>query len=285
MAFKGSRLDALHVIPLLFMLFVIFSIWSTHLWLHLLPMLQGVDVAVRSKGAVQTVISQTLTALLAVSFARAVFVDPGSVPADSHWRSDALEASLNEVKSTNGRARWCKHCKHYKPDRAHHCRVCKSCILRMDHHCPWIANCVGFRNYKYFFLVVVYATLTSLFVVVTMSDGLFRSIAENEMDTWKRFALVFALTLAATMSVMLVVFLTFHLWLLLHGMTTIEFCETQHKLGKRFVPYNRGTIGNIQQGLGANPFLWLCPFAPIDGDGLHYLKDVETPEVTGTYTD
>ena len=26
----------------------------------------------------------------------------------------------------------------------------------MDHHCPWINNCVGEKNFKYFFSYVVY---------------------------------------------------------------------------------------------------------------------------------
>ncbi|GMH37534.1 hypothetical protein BSKO_05407 [Bryopsis sp. KO-2023] len=40
-----------------------------------------------------------------------------------------------------------------------HCRYCNKCCEGFDHHCPWLNNCVGRKNYKFFFALLVSVTL------------------------------------------------------------------------------------------------------------------------------
>lgn len=65
--------------------------------------------------------------------------------------------------------RMCKKCNFVKPGRTHHCSVCKSCVMKMDHHCPWLANCVGYKNYRYFVCFLIWVTITTSYVALVCS--------------------------------------------------------------------------------------------------------------------
>lgn len=43
-----------------------------------------------------------------------------------------------------------------KPERSHHCSICKTCVIKYDHHCPWLNQCVGLHNERYFLLFLLY---------------------------------------------------------------------------------------------------------------------------------
>merc|ERR1712038_598090 len=66
--------------------------------------------------------------------------------------------------------RYCNDCNIIKPMRAHHCGICKKCVLKMDHHCPWVNTCVGWRNHKHFILFLGYLWLGSAYYVWVSFD-------------------------------------------------------------------------------------------------------------------
>ncbi|KAM8869734.1 palmitoyltransferase ZDHHC3-A-like isoform 5-T6 [Spinachia spinachia] len=119
-----------------------------------------------SKNLTYSIVNGTLFNILAflalASHLRAMCTDPGAVP-----KGNATKEYIESLQLKPGQVVYkCPKCCSIKPDRAHHCSVCKRCIRKMDHHCPWVNNCVGESNQKYFVLFTMYIALVSLHSLV-----------------------------------------------------------------------------------------------------------------------
>merc|ERR1719233_1734446 len=127
------------------------------------------------------------------SYYMVVFTPAGSVPqswrltkadvdklaqaqSEEEWKTilSSLATQLActvKQRSVQNAVRYCEKCLCIKPDRSHHCSVCEDCTLKMDHHCPWVNNCVGFQNYKFFLLFLFYALSYCVFIAASTALG------------------------------------------------------------------------------------------------------------------
>lgn len=136
----------------------------------------------------------TVIAVLAVSaHFKAMTTDPGAVPPDAIPLEEAStngngsnsnplegeEAAESESPTPRKGKRLCRRCKTFKPQRAHHCSVCRRCIIKMDHHCPWVNNCVGIGNHKYFLLFIFYTFLSCMYSFVLVMTRFFSCMGRN----------------------------------------------------------------------------------------------------------
>ena len=110
----------------------------------------------------------------------ATFCDPGIIrrfdlKKDNKSKDYIRRNSFNDFKRNDSRIfhlgyitnfKFCPSCGIIRPCRSTHCSDCNNCVERLDHHCPWIGNCAGKRNYIYFFIFLILLNFLTILIII-----------------------------------------------------------------------------------------------------------------------
>ncbi|KAG5504855.1 hypothetical protein GH5_05486 [Leishmania sp. Ghana 2012 LV757] len=165
----------------------------------------------------------------------AIFTCPGFVPHDPWaeapvFQGRAVSDNPYEVFELDrlGRLRYCSFCKQFKPDQAHHCNICRCCVYRMDHHCPWINNCVGRGNSKFFLLFVGYIPVGAFHIVFTSLFSCvfhfpnFSGTALLQGDALKNIVVILSILFSSIMGFCFLAFALHFLCMAYRGQTSVS---------------------------------------------------------------
>eukprot|EP00927_Polykrikos_kofoidii_P070607 TRINITY_DN67020_c0_g1_i1.p1 TRINITY_DN67020_c0_g1~~TRINITY_DN67020_c0_g1_i1.p1 ORF type:complete len:785 (+),score=91.55 TRINITY_DN67020_c0_g1_i1:96-2357(+) len=156
----------------------------------------------------------------------------------------------------------CVVCRARRKMRSHHCKECGRCVERLDHHCPWIDNCVGLGNQRSFFcfIVVLFLTILGYYYVVTlyffdtvfpdMANGTFKGFM-TALTTWSFGKGLWPLLVFASAAFDLIWFafvgalVVRHTAYMIVNITTYEVLVRPTHVQRRF-PKNRGRFWFLQ---------------------------------------
>ena len=100
-----------------------------------------------------------------------IFSNPGTLENKNKKFNDILDSGENLLD-------YCCICKIKFKGNTKHCVICNKCCEGFDHHCNWVNNCIGKKNYIFFYIFLY----ISLFQLVSILIICFESIISKNLE-------------------------------------------------------------------------------------------------------
>ncbi|XP_068087965.1 palmitoyltransferase ZDHHC14 isoform X2 [Hyperolius riggenbachi] len=197
---------------------------------------------------------------------RTSFSDPGVLPRATPDEAADLERQIDVANGTtsggyrppprtkevviNGQTvklKYCFTCKIFRPPRASHCSLCDNCVERFDHHCPWVGNCVGKRNYRFFYMFILSLSFLTVFIFAfVITHVILRSQQTGFLNALKDSPASVLEAVVCFFSVWSIVGLSgFHTYLISSNQTTNEDIKGSWSSKRGKENYNPYSYGNV----------------------------------------
>lgn len=167
---------------------------------------------------------------LVISGGLSTFIDPTDYIVVAERKAKALQLPF-DTKPYN---QICTICQTHVLEESKHCGQCDRCVDGFDHHCKWLNNCIGSRNYRYFAILIGFLELlsglqvgVSSYVLHCFSESGFLESTATMLGIGPPEVYVTLIVLQATVSLIIFVvigqLIALHIWLRANHLTTYEY--------------------------------------------------------------
>jgi len=148
-----------------------------------LPLLKREVLGDGLLGHLYTALWLYFSTMFLFNYLMTTFSTPGRAQDIDTQETYKVESDTKELDMVYA-PRWCTSCQCWKPPRTHHCGICDRCTLRMDHHCPFMGNCIGLYNLGHFLSMYVYVLVGALIGFIPLVFALLPSVLPFLVHLW-----------------------------------------------------------------------------------------------------